>query len=236
MALPAADSARMDAQKIDSSLLSTLDFDEQGEGKFNRSFVRKFASLLPVGEHADFSDAQNHLSNKGLGRVQNALMGYAFNNADYLSDALENSRSKINSINGGLQKAAPAIAKIKAEIAQQRLPAEVDISNNLVEAALLVNQAKNTQLEIKDAEGNPTGQKRSQFVKDLMDNQDMLNPIPPLTQRLVQLFFSDKDLSVPATKVNIGGAINAFSQTALQGSQASLAGLESGKPLVEQAL
>lgn len=233
LTMPKSDRARADAKLIDEGVLSALQADEFGDGNTGRQFIKSFVGRLPANEHSEFVDAKGRLSEGGIERVSNALLGYAFDNPGYLNDVLENPNSKINSIHGGFQKAAPAIAKLKSEVQAGRIAPELDISKALVDAALLVNQAKNTRIEAKDDAGKVIGS-RQQSVADLLNNQDMVSPIDPLTQQMVRLFFQDDALTQPATKVEIGKALNAFAQTALRGNQNDMFG-GANESLLQQA-
>ncbi|WP_354011463.1 hypothetical protein [Endozoicomonas lisbonensis] len=169
--MSATEQGLSDARMIDEAMLS--DF-KGGDitATANNQFVRSFIGKLPVNEHGDLLDAHGGLSQSGVARIRNALLGAAYGSPSVMSRITESTDDNVKSISGALVDAAPAIAQLKRDVEAGRVKADFDISTQIAEAAGKVSQARQNRTAISE----------------LLSQADMLSAPDPVTDELIKLF------------------------------------------------
>jgi len=174
----------------------------------NRDFVRKFIeSVVPASERNQMMGRDGQLSIDGKRRIENAMLGKAFENPEILAQMTESTDNNIRSISGALLDIAGRWAQMRDEINAGRIPAEYDVTPQLVEAAQAVSQMRAENLS----------------AADWVAQEDMLNPRDPVTVALVKSFF-DARLTRAAGRDKIVDVLNGYVDTVMEQSTESMFG------------
>lgn len=133
LSMSAPERAIADARRITPAMLTLLK-DGDLNNLENRRFVRTFLNELPNSERGALSAKDGGLSAEGLSRVRNAVLAKAYGDADILSRITESTDDEAKSVSNALVAAAPAWAKLRADIEAERVPEEFDLTKDLIEA------------------------------------------------------------------------------------------------------
>lgn len=142
----------------------------------NRDFVRGFLSKLPVQEQAAFLDKNGNLSAEGSRRLRTAIKASAYGDADLINTLDESQDNNIKSIGGALEDVAPSWRAMRDAVSEGRVRSDMDVTDQLVEAAKIVRDVRNS------------GQK----INDFLAQQDAFNPLDPVTERFIRSFYNQK--------------------------------------------
>ena len=94
-------------------------------------------------ERAALMTADGKLSIDGQTRVERAVLARAFDDPDLISLLTEGSdENGLRSIGGALLDVAPLWARMRAEARAGRIPAELDITSQLLDAIYLIRKAR----------------------------------------------------------------------------------------------
>lgn len=179
--LSATEQALADARHIDTGMLAKIEGGDLGTAE-NRGFVRGFMQKLPRSEQGSLIDKNRVLSQEGLRRVNAAVMARAYGDATLLARVLEDPDSNVRAIGGALQDAAPAWAKLRDAVVEGAIPANMDITDDLLDAIRLITRARDEGAKFSDvlhqAEmfGGPseTGKLLGRFM---FKNGDLARPV-----------------------------------------------------------
>ena len=162
-----------DARMIDDGMLSEF---KGGDltSVANTSFVSAFIGKLPVNERNDLIGAHGHLSQTGVIRIRNALLGSAYESADIMTRVTESTDDNVKSISNALVDAAPAIARLKRDVEAGRVEPEFDISKQIAEAAGKVSQARANR----------------QAIGEVLNQNDMFGERDLITEELIKAFYN----------------------------------------------
>jgi len=135
----AAEQAKVDAEMLTPAVMNLFDVGESGEigAPSNRTFVRKFISLLPTAEQGALRTAEGGIAQKGLLRARNAVFYYAYGDSEALSRLAESVDDPTRNITNGLLRSAAAMADLRTKIAAESVW-PVDIAADLTAAAAKV--------------------------------------------------------------------------------------------------
>src|SRR5690606_32637254 len=100
----------------------------------NREFVRAFMQQVPATERAALMTASGDLSSEGLARVRNAVLAKAYGDSPVLARIAESTDDNVRSISSGLVAAAPEWATLKSMIEAGAVPANLDVTADLIDA------------------------------------------------------------------------------------------------------
>ncbi len=140
----------------------------------NRDFVRGFLSKMPAQEQAAFLDRTGNLSAEGSRRLRTAIKASAYGDADLLNTLDESQDNNIKSIGGALEDVAPNWRALRDDVTEGRVREEMDVTDQLVEAAKIVRDVRN----------------RGQKINDFLAQQDAFNPLNPITERFIRSFYN----------------------------------------------
>lgn len=162
-----------DARMIDDGMLSEF---KGGDltSVANTGFVSAFIGKLPVNERNDLIGAHGHLSQTGVVRIRNALLGAAYESADVMARVTESTDDNVKSISNALVDAAPAIARLKRDVEAGRVEPEFDISKQVAEAAGKVSQARANR----------------QAISEVLNQDDMFGERDLITEELIKAFYN----------------------------------------------
>jgi hypothetical protein len=199
LAMGAAEQAAADAKRLPDWL---FDFYKGGalDSAANTEFVKRFVSLaIPQADIGSFVDKTGGVSQEGVRRVANALFARAYGSPELLAALREGADPNIAAIGNAMIEAAPAWAKLRAEVAAGRTRPEMDITPALVEAANLVARARR--------QGVP--------VADLVRQGDVFSGgVSPMAQAALRLMYRDPEFRRPASKQAMVAALRYYADQA----------------------
>lgn len=213
LTLSAPERALADARSISSDSLSTIRNPNDLGAVENRDFVRQFVSRLPQTEQGAMTTASGDLSSEGLARVRNAVLAKAYGDTPILSRIAESTKDDVKSISSALTAAAPEWAALRAAVERGQVPAELDITKDLLDAVgrTAKIRARGTSLE------------------SAMAQRDAFGAQSPESERLMRMFY-DADGRSAASGGQIAGGLRHYAQEALKVDAAP--GLGLGLPAV----
>jgi transcriptional regulator with XRE-family HTH domain len=156
-AMSAAERARADAHYLTPAMLGLIQDADDLSAAGNRAFTRAFIAAIAASERGALTNAEGGLSAEGIVRARNAILAKAYGNADVLSRITESTDDEIKSISNALVAAAPQWAKFRADIEASRIRADVDATDDLI-------QAVKQTADIRDR-----GQKLQEFLADAVE-------------------------------------------------------------------
>ena len=127
--------AKIDSERMQN--LENLDITDSGDIALtgsNMQNIRHSLSGYSAAELGSLVDKDGALSQEGVRRIRNAMLYAAYGSNPTLERLVESTDNDLRNISGALVKAAGSAAKARADIKSGRLPAELDISANLVSA------------------------------------------------------------------------------------------------------
>jgi DNA-binding XRE family transcriptional regulator len=147
--MSAPERALADAKMITPQMLDLVRDSDIGSLE-NRQFIRAFVGALPASERGNLTSASGGLSAEGLARVRNAVLAKAYGDADVLARITESTDDDVKSISNALVGAAPTWAKMRVEIDDGRVPEELDITTDLMEAVKRTADIRSKGMKIGD--------------------------------------------------------------------------------------
>lgn len=145
-AYSASETATIDAQKLDSELLSLFVPSDDGQinTKDNRPFIARFLDrMVPKAEQSRYIQGDGKLSQEGLNRVRNAMFQRAYGDSQLLLNLSESLDDDAKNITRALTNAAPNVVAIKTGIENGSLY-PLDISEEIVDAVRFYSDLKNS--------------------------------------------------------------------------------------------
>src|SRR5690606_15548719 len=124
-----SEQARADAGRLGS--LDDLQPTDDGDFMSSRDFIRRFVGRLPGTEQAGMIDAKGQLSQAGYTRVRNAILAKAYGDSPALTRMVESLDDNLRNVGKALMRAAPDVAKMRADIQDGAL-FEADITPDLL--------------------------------------------------------------------------------------------------------
>ena len=141
----------------------------------NQGFVRAFLSKLPAQEQAAFLDKDGRLSADGIRRLRTAVKSSAYGDADLINTLDESQDNNIKSVGGALEDVAAAWRRMLDAIRDGEVDAEMDTTEQLVEAAKIVRDVRN----------------KGTKIADFLAQNDAFNPLDPVTERFIRSFYNE---------------------------------------------
>ena len=125
--------ARSDAARLDN--IDDLVVDDRGDipRAKNVGFIKRFVSGLPITEQSALITATGELSQSGVARIRNAILGKAYGDSPALLRIVESMDNNLRNITSALMRVAPQVAKARADIKAGALH-DVDITADLLAA------------------------------------------------------------------------------------------------------
>lgn len=142
-----SEQARADAGRLDT--LDDLHPTEDGDFMSSRDFIRRFVGRLPGTEQAGMMDANGQLSQAGYTRVRNAILAKAYGDSPVLTRMVESLDDNLRNVGKALMRAAPEVAKMRADITDGAL-FEADITPDLLAGVETLSRLKDEGRSISD--------------------------------------------------------------------------------------
>ncbi len=174
LSMGAAEKAASDAQRLPAGALDLYqggDIADVG----NREFVRAFVKSIPKGEEGALVTKAGDLSIEGEQRLRSALLHRAYGDSQLVSSLAEVGDDTIKAFGRVLQDVAPEVAKLKQSIAGGYVAEGADLSKPLLEAAQLVQAARQRGLKLPEA----------------VAQQDAFSRISPETDAVLRLVYGE---------------------------------------------
>lgn len=143
-----SEQARADAGRLDT--LDDLQPTEDGDFMSSRDFIRRFVGRLPGTEQAGMMDANGQLSQAGYTRVRNAILAKAYGDSPVLTRMVESLDDNLRNVGKALMRAAPDVAKMRADITDGAL-FEADITPDLLAGVETLSRLKDEGRSISEA-------------------------------------------------------------------------------------
>jgi hypothetical protein len=208
MSMSAPEQAKADATALTPEILTQLRPAKEGVlAAGNRGFVMSWLSRLSEGERNKLVTDDGGLSREGAQRLHAAITARAYGDPAVLNRMLESPSKELAPTLGALQDAAPAMAKLRAEVEAGRIPADLDISKALMRAVDLTRVAR----------------EKGQSPQDILTAGDMFDPIDRTTAAAVRVFHDPK-MTRLAGRARVADVLNRYAQEALKQTTGDLAG------------
>ena len=151
-AMRASEQALADAAQIPSDVFRYYaggDMFSAANQRFARAVLGSFTNIR------DLPALGEVLSPDGQRRVQLAVLAKAFKDPDLIAKLADDPDINIKAIGGALTDAAPAWAQLRTAVEEGRVPAEYDITNDLIDAARLISRARTERRNIAEYVNQP---------------------------------------------------------------------------------
>ncbi len=203
LAMSASERALADARLIGTEDLARLRDARDLGALANRDFVRGFVAKLPQAEQGALADKAGRLSSEGLTRVRNAVLARAYGDAPALARIAEATSDDVKSISNALIEAAPVWAKLRADIAEGVVRADMDVTPALMQAV-----ERTADLRAKGTK-----------LADYLNQQDAFETIPPEVEDFMRMFYDEGGRRAAAAE-RIAAGLNFYAQEARKVSAA----------------
>lgn len=174
LAMSASERAMADARMLTPETLDlVLNPDDLGAIK-NRGFIQAFVKGLPQSEQGMMTTAEGGLSSEGLARVRNAVLAKAYGDANLMARIAEATSDDVKSISNALTSAAPAWAKLRADVEFGLVRPDMDLTAELMESV------------------SRTADLRSKGVKldSFLAQQDAFDKLNPIVEAWMRMFYN----------------------------------------------
>lgn len=112
------------------------------DGAANAPFVRAFIAALPDSEQAAMSTPDKRLSQEGRARLERAVQAAAYGDRSLVATLLESTDEATQRLGAVLKEAAPTVLRWRAAVAEGRVLPQLDGTDDLVAASLLVRDQR----------------------------------------------------------------------------------------------
>lgn len=164
----------------------------------NAPFVRSFMNAAAKSEEGGMMTAEGRLSQEGAKRIEAAILAKAYGDEDLLRTTLEATDNNIRAMTAGLTDAAPEWAKMRAAVRNGDIPAEMDITDDLLRATK----------EVRDA------RRQGMTVADRINQTDAFaEKLSPNARSLLEIAMGE-DLRSPASSVRLARALEDYAAEA----------------------
>ncbi|WP_353179739.1 LPD38 domain-containing protein [Delftia acidovorans] len=202
LGLSATEQAATDAALVDGGVLEVFDsgaLDSVANRDFARAFIGK---LQEQGQDvAGMMDANGALSPAGVTRLQAALVHKAYGDGDLVESLFGSTDNDIRAIGESLKAVAGEWANMRLAAERGAVNAEVDVTENLLQAIRLVQKARRERTALHDA----------------VQQVDMLTGDVPdaLTVGMLRLLYSGHYLTRPVGRDRLVESLRAYMGAAL---------------------
>ncbi|WP_245587287.1 hypothetical protein [Comamonas composti] len=202
LGLSATEQAATDAALVDGGVLEVFDsgaLDSAANRDFARAFIGK---LQEQGQDvAGMMDANGALSPAGVTRLQAALVHKAYGDGDLVESLFGSTDNDIRAIGESLKSVAGEWANMRLAAERGAINAEVDVTENLLQAIRLVQKARRERAALHDA----------------VQQVDMLTGDVPdaLTVGMLRLLYSGHYLTRPVGRDRLVASLRDYMGSAL---------------------
>ena len=168
----------------------------------NRPFLSAILkNITTPDELAGLLTGDGQVSTEGLARARNALLARAYGAPDIVGTLTENPDSNIRMIGTALTEAAPFWAQMRTAAERGNIPAEYDLTDNLMEAVRLIGRARSEEVSITD----------------LLAQADAFSgQVSPTTESMLRWMLKGKNLKGRIGAPKMADALSYFAQEAMK--------------------
>jgi hypothetical protein len=180
--MSSTDMARAQSQAMTAPVVARLDPTQPLTADANGGFVRAVLAALSRSERNALFDDKGLLNREGQRQLREALFARAWPDPTILTRYTETDAGDLKSLMDALERAAPSWVALRADIEAGRVVPEMDISGHVIDAMLLIGNAR----ALSSREGLSIGK----ALDEMLDEVDLLaGPVAPLTVALVRKFW-----------------------------------------------
>ncbi|MEO1024023.1 MAG: phage tail tip lysozyme [Pseudomonadota bacterium] len=226
--MTATERARVGQRRLQADTLSRFVPGERLSSAANRDFVRDFLGAFPRSERNAFIAKDGSISQDGIRQVQDSLFARAWDNPAITALRTEAEPGDTRQLIQALDDAAPAFARLRAEVEAGLIRPEFDISGFVIDAVQIIGTAR----QIAAREGG----KIAERLDELLGDVDLFgSSIAPLTRALAEFFYKGGRVG---SAEKLGGFLTRYADEAMKAGRVSdeLAGDPPGVIDVLQAI
>lgn len=179
-----AELATKDAKNITTEMLDRI---PEGRDYTYPEFVREFMRNISVNEQNALMEADGSLNSNGILRIRNAVFAKAFGDSQAISRIAESTDDNTTSITNALIDNIALFAKLRASIEDGRTDPGFS-TDPLVDAVNRISQMRNTKTTLEN----------------YLSQVDAFNPVPPMTEKFMRLFYSEKARALGRARISDG--------------------------------
>ena len=180
-----SEQAEQDAKRITVEMLDRI---PEGRDYTHPAFVLEFLRTIPVNELGSLIDKKDgNLNSAGIARVRNAVFAKAFGDSQAVARISESTDDNIKSISNALIDNVAAFAKLKVSVDEGRTDKGFS-AEPLIDAINRISQMRNTGTTLEN------------YISQI----DAFNPLPPMTEKFMRLFYSEKARALGRAKISDG--------------------------------
>lgn len=189
-----ADAAAMPAEVLEKLSPGPVD------GAANGPFARAFLEALAPDQLNSLVDSAGRLSKDGADRLRAAVMAVAYGDGELLETVFEQADGPLKALGQALADAAPAWARMRADMARGLTPPELDLTGNIRAAVDLVRHAREQRMSLPKLIAERTGQVEA--FGDLGLSRETL--------AMLDLFFENRAMTKATDPELVAGFLNAY--------------------------
>lgn len=193
-----ADAAAMPADVLEKLSAGPVD------GAANGPFARAFLEALAPDQLNSMVDSAGRLSKDGADRLRAAVMAVAYGDGGLLEAVFEQADGHLKGIGQALADAAPAWARMRADMARGLTPPELDLTGNIKAAVDLVRHAREQRMAL----GRLMAERRGQL--DAFGGSGL----SPETEALLRLFYDNKGMTKPRDPALVAAFLDDYARQA----------------------
>jgi hypothetical protein len=167
-----AEQAAEDAKFITNDMLDKI---PAGRDFTYPGFLIEFMKHIPTTEQNAMRDDNGNINSMGLLRIRNAIFAKAYGKTEALARISESTDDNIKSISNALLDNAALYAKLRTSIQEGKTDTGFS-ADPLIDAVNRIAQMRDKGIKLEN------------YLAQI----DALNPVPPMTEKFMRLFYSEK--------------------------------------------
>lgn len=168
----------------------------------NRAFVNKFVTgVVSTNERASVIGTDKALTQQGKRRIQGALVAAAYGDSTIINQVFEDTDSEIKSIGNALTDVAGIWGLMRKMAQQGTIPAELDITPNLIEAVHLVHKART---------------EKRKLIELVAQDDIFAGEIDQVTKDFLSIFYRGDNYTQARSREKVADALSYYANQAQQ--------------------
>jgi hypothetical protein len=179
-----AEQAKEDAKYITDAMLDKI---PPGRDFTHPDFIVEFMKHIPSTEQGQMRTEDGSINSLGILRIRNAIFAKAYGETEALSRIAESTDDNIKSISNALLDNAALYAKLRTSIQEGKTDPGFS-ADPLIDAVNRISQMRDKGVKLEN------------YLAQI----DALNPVPPMTEKFMRLFYSEKARALGRDKIADG--------------------------------
>jgi hypothetical protein len=184
MPMSALENAKQDAKRISPEMLDLI---PEGRDYTYPAFVLEFLRRLPATDLNDMLTNEGELTPDGERRVRNAVFAKAFGDPQAVARIAESTDDNIRSISNALIDNIVSFARLRIAVDEGNIDPGFS-TEPLVDAINRISRMRST------------GTSLERYISQV----DAFNPLPPMTEKFMRLFYSEKARALGRERISDG--------------------------------